>query len=261
MHYIFLIGFVAVAGVILALTVFFKIDKIEVTGNIRYNHNDIIEASGITAGENMLRLRVGEIEENLLQEFPYIESVRIRRRIPTAIEISVIQSIPAYAIRLEDGLSFITADGKLLETGSLLVPPELPVVKGLNVVGFSPGDDIALDPENSERLVMLRYLAAAAEKTSFGPITNVDLTNHLNMTTVYEARLVLVLGSESDLEYKLTFLKEIIADLHPDDHARLDASNAKDKRVLAKWGRVENGEFFATTAAGHDHIFLDDAGS
>jgi len=246
-HYAILLIFVLAAGVTLSLTVFFKIESIEVTGADRYDPDAIIAASGIEPGENLLRLPTGRIEERILEAFPYIASVRVERRFPPKVELLVTQSVPEGAVINGGEVALITLDGKLLERGDLLVPPELPVFRGISLMGYEPGEMIggADDPENEERLIMLRYLFMAAEKTGFEKITNVDVEDRLNMKMVYEARLILELGSEADMEYKLTFLSEVIADLGPDDQARLDASNAKDKRVLVKWGRVENGAFYA----------------
>ena len=255
LHYLILIAFIAAAGIILSMTVLFKVEKISVIGTNRYHPDEIIQASGITAGENLLRINTAGAEESIISQFPYVDSVRVGRRFPPAVEIRIVQSVPAYAAKLENGVALITGEGKLLESGDLLVPHDLPIVTGFDLSGFLPGENIGGLPENLERLVMIRYLIDAAEKTGFGAITNVDVTNRLNMTAVYEARLLLVLGSESDLEYKLTFLKEVIADLDPGDQARLDASGAKDKRVLVKWGRVEKGVFTASTSATYDEIF------
>ena len=256
LHYPVLITLVAAAGIALALTFLFRIETIRVIGSDRYSPSDIIEASGIIAGDNLLRLNSQEIEEAILGQFPYIESVRVRRRFPPAVQLVVTQSTPAYAVRTVRGIALITEEGKLLEVGETLIPPpDLPVITGLVTDGFSPGQRIDFDPENAERLVMLRYLYEAAENTAFGKITNVDVSNRLNMTLVYEDRLLLVLGSEADLEYKLTFLREVINDLKPDDQARLDASNSADRRILVKWGKLEDGRFIPYTIVGYDEIF------
>lgn len=44
------------AGVILALTVFFNINKITVSGDAVYSSEDIINASGISQGDNLIFL-------------------------------------------------------------------------------------------------------------------------------------------------------------------------------------------------------------
>lgn len=246
LHYLLLLVFLLGAGAVLSLTVFFKIEDVQVVGVDRYEPDDIVEASGIQVGDHLLRIPDDEIVDKLLGQFPYLETVKIARRFPPRVEIQVTQCVPQGAVIDEEGeIGLITMEGKLLERGDLFIPAELPLIKGLDLQGFAPGDMLGGEehPENQEKLWMLDYLFQAAQGIDFGPITNVDVTDRLNMKMVYEARLVLELGSEADMEYKLTFLSEVIADLGPEDQARLDATNVRNKRVRVKWGRVENGVF------------------
>ena len=52
--YLFLAIITVAVSVVLALTVFFKVDEIEVRGNSRYGAHTIIEHSGIKIGDNLL---------------------------------------------------------------------------------------------------------------------------------------------------------------------------------------------------------------
>ena len=46
----------AAAAIVAALTLFFKVDKVEVSGNIRYDAGEIIAASGVEQGDNLILL-------------------------------------------------------------------------------------------------------------------------------------------------------------------------------------------------------------
>ncbi len=247
LYYLLLLLFVTGAFAVLSVTVLFKVEEIGVTGVDRYEPDRLIAASGIRLGDNLLRIPATDVEAKLLADFPYLETVSVARRFPPRVEIIVTQCKPQAAVSGEGGtVSLITLDGKLLEKGRMTVPAGLPLVKGLETDGVSPGDLLGTEkerPENLEKLGMLRYLFEAAKATDFGPVTNVDVTDRLNMKMVHEARLVLELGSEADMEYKLTFLSEVMGRLGPEDEALLDATNARNKRILVKWGQVENGVF------------------
>ena len=247
LHYLLLLIFMLAAGVILSLTVFFQIEDVAVIGVDKYEPDDVVEASGVQVGDNLLRLDTQRIEQEMTKAFPYIESVRVERRFPPRVELIVTQSVPQAAAVASGEVVFITLEGKILERGDLLVPPELPIVRGLSLQGAEPGTWLGgeEDPENEERLVMLRYLFEAAENTGFTPMTNVDVRDRLNIKIIHEARLILELGSEADLEYKLTFLRSVIEnEIRPDAQALLDAANARDKQLIRKDGKVVNGEFF-----------------
>ena len=253
LHYLLLLIFVLSAGITLSMTVFFQIEEVVVTGGERYNPEAVVEVSGIAVGENLLRLRTGQIEEEILAAFPYIATVRVARRFPPRVELILTEYRPEIAVMDEDGeLAFLTLEGRVLDRGDLFLPPDLPFVRGISLGDHLPGQALGgrEDPENEERLVMLRYLFEAAEETDFIPITNVDVRDRLNMRIVHEARLVLELGSEADLHYKLTFLRHVIEnEIEPNAQARLDVSNVRERQLVRRDGRVEGGEFIPNEIA------------
>ena len=244
--YLILLIFVLAAGIALSMNAFFQIEDIAVIGSERYNEDQIIEVSGIAPGDNLLRLSSGQISQDIIYAFPYIATVNMRRRFPPRVEIIVTEHLPEMAVYENGELALITLQGKLLERGNRTSPAGLPVIRGLRLEGHQPGQMLggAHDPYNHERLVMLRYLFDAAYRVDFFPITHVDVSDRLNMRIVHEDRLVLELGSEADLEYKLTFLRHVIENkVEPDAQARLDISNARERRLVRRDGRVVDGRF------------------
>ncbi len=82
--------FVALAGaLVFGATVFFQVETVAVTGNARYKQEEIVAAAGIQTGDNLYRLNKNEIYRQVLQKLPYIESISIRRSLPSTIVIDV----------------------------------------------------------------------------------------------------------------------------------------------------------------------------
>lgn len=77
------------AAVVMALTLFFRVDTIEVTGTERYTEKDVIEASGIQLGDNLFLLNKYEAARSIAEQLPYIdiEDIRIRRELPDTLLI------------------------------------------------------------------------------------------------------------------------------------------------------------------------------
>ena len=233
-------------GITLLLTVLLEVEEILVTGAGRYQADEIITVSGIELGENLLRLSAGTVEEELLAAFPYLSAVQVRRRPPNTVEIVLTHYQPQATLLYHDGFTFIILGGKILERGAHEAPDGLPLVRGLSLADRQPGDILGgrEDPDNEERLIMLRLLLQAAQNTGFPPITDVDLRDRLNIRVIHEDRLLLELGSEADLEYKLTFLNHIIQnEISPTAQASLDASGARNRRIVRRDGVMVNGEF------------------
>lgn len=223
LHFLVLIFFFLAIGTILSFTVLFKIQEVRVTGTDKYAPDEVAQASGIVLSENLLRIHKAEIEKKLLSQFPYIQSVQIKRKLPPAVELEITQCIPVGAIKTGDEVTLIDREGKVLEKGVIMLPAELLLIKGIDTAGVSPGAYLA--ESQSEKLVMLRYILDAIEESEFKNITNVDLTDRLNIRVMYENRILLELGSEADMIRKLQLIAYVLKNsIAPDAKGTLDAS-------------------------------------
>ena len=78
-------------AVVAALTLFFRVDRIEVTGTERYTEDEVIAASGIDIGDNLYLLNKYDAARSIADALPYIdiEDIRIRRELPDTLLIDV----------------------------------------------------------------------------------------------------------------------------------------------------------------------------
>ncbi len=87
--------------------------------------------------------------------------------------------------------------------------------------------------EEAHSFQILTNLAAAIQETSFGNITLVDFSDPLNMMVVYENRVIVELGSQVDLAYKLQFVQHVLEnDLGTGFEGILDASIASSAKEI-----------------------------
>lgn len=239
LHYILIAAFVLSVGAALSLTVFFKIEKVEVAGNTKYPPQEIIAASGIQPGQNLFRVHGDQVSEKLTQQFAYIESVKVEYRLPPRVVLKITQATPLGALESGEGeYILISREGKVLEKNTGEPEGRYPLVKGVDVGEAQVGS--TLGAEAKERLRMLTYLVDALESTGFPDVTEVDLTDRLNMQIVYQDRLLIQLGSEGDLEYKLQFVTYALENSVEDGfEGVLDASIPKELHILPKEIRAE----------------------
>ena len=88
-----LLSVVVISGAIVAaLTLFFKVETITVSGTTEYSSEEIITASGIQQGDNLFLLNKYEIYESILEKLPYVSSVSISRKLPDTLLIEVTDS-------------------------------------------------------------------------------------------------------------------------------------------------------------------------
>ena len=101
----------AAAAVIVACVVFFRVNTIEVVGNVRYTAEEIIEASGIKMGDNLITLAGGRVSAAIRAQLPYVEGVTLQRAYPDGLVIRVTERVAAASVDSAEGRWLISAQG------------------------------------------------------------------------------------------------------------------------------------------------------
>lgn len=64
-------------------------DTVVVTGTQRYTQQEVIDATGIKTGDNLFLMNKYDVAQNIVGELPYIEEIRINRKLPDTLLIQV----------------------------------------------------------------------------------------------------------------------------------------------------------------------------
>ena len=199
----------------LAVTIFFKIDSIEITATEHYTEDELISASGIEIGDNLFTFRTSKVEKELLEKYPYLASVSVTRSLPSKLVIKAVDSVPAAAVNLASGgYCLIDENGKLLEQAST-VPEGIPTVTGVTVSDMAEGKYLT---DNSKSEILVDITKVLKEKNI---ISNVNFINVSCITDVrmgYLGRLDVRLGQADKLKEKIQMLVHIAEnELSPSD--------------------------------------------
>ena len=199
----------------LAVTIFFKIDSIEITATEHYTEDELISASGIEIGDNLFTFRTSKVEKELLEKYPYLASVSVTRSLPSTLVIKAVDSVPAAAVNLTSGgYCLIDENGKLLEQAST-VPEGIPTVTGVTVSDMAEGKYLT---DNSKSEILVDITKVLKEKNI---ISNVNFINVSCITDVrmgYLGRLDVRLGQADKLKEKIQMLVHIAEnELSPSD--------------------------------------------
>lgn len=204
-----------VVAAFLAVTIFFKIDNIEVTATEHYTKDELISASGIEVGGNLFTFRTSAIEKKLLEKYPYLASVSVERSLPNTLVIKAMDSAPAAALTLASGgYCLIDEKGKMLEQ-ILTIPEEIPTVTGVTVNDIVEGQYI----DNNAKSELLVSITKELKEKNI--IANVDFINVSCVTDVrigYMGRLDVRLGQADKLKEKIQMMIHIVEnELSPSD--------------------------------------------
>ena len=101
-----------IVALTLGATVFFQVETVVVSGNSRYTQGEVVEASGIQIGDNLYRLNKIQISQQLLQTLPYLETVSIRRSLPSTLVIQVTEWQAVARVEAPDSSSLQQSSGE-----------------------------------------------------------------------------------------------------------------------------------------------------
>ncbi len=231
LHYILLFLFLSVTGVILSLTVFFNIETIEVQGSEIYTEEEILSYLEIREGDNLLRIDTGQAEEALLQGLTKADSVNVSRSFPNALRVTVTDGKPSAQLENAGKYYVISQSGRILSVGDAPETGSGILISGVDLTGAAEGEYVgnvqqrlweeasALaeeqkepEPEKPESVQNLKTFFAALKNAQYSRVTAVDLSDDLSLTLYWDNRIQILLGSFSELEYKLSFAKTLLTD-------------------------------------------------
>lgn len=221
---IFFLGILLVAA-LLALTVFFRVDTISVEGASKYRAEELVAGMDVKQGDNLYLFNKVKVSDALMERFPYLETVQIRRHLPNALVVTVTECSAAAAVPCDGGYVFISAQGKVLEQSA--ADNGLPVVVGMTLSGATPGRMLSADAsdETAALLKLLQNLDAADMLSGLSFLNLSDLTDiHIG----YQDRFDIQVGAADELAYYLRFAQTVIDErLSPSDigHLYWDAQN------------------------------------
>ena len=192
------------AAVVLACVVFFRVNSVEVMGNVRYTAEEIIEASGIKTGDNLVGLSRSRVSAAICTKLPYVENVNIKKVLPDGVVLRVSERVAAASVESAEGRWLISAQGKLLEkdTGAA----KSVAISGLTAVGPYPGGMIQVAEEDENTLNYVTQLLAQLESHGWlAQCTALDCSAVTSMTLDYGIYQVkLPRGGDYDYCLRLT---------------------------------------------------------
>ncbi len=203
---------VAVVGVTMCFTFLFNIDEIVVSGeSVTYSPAEIVESSGIRAGDNLLRLDCKKAEQKILDERLYVETAEVHRDFPSTLRINVTRCIPAYNIQYANGVLLVSRKGKILADNNFYTDTEnIPVIYGFEPADTTPGRPLVSSNDNKNEV--FKQFISRFDHDDNTTISSVDITNEYAITVSYRSGLLFKMGNWSDVEYKLDLAQAAMED-------------------------------------------------
>lgn len=250
------------AALTVGATVFFQLEQVVVVGNQRYTAQEVEQASGLQAGDNLFRLNKYEIKNEILRKLPYVEGVNIVRHLPSTIQITVYEwdavariqytplpegtaveeepaekepaeeepveepeggeAEPEEQGSIQEGVAWLISVG-----GKLLEPaPEdsqAILVSGLSALSPKAGTMLAVPQVQQDKLdALLTLLETLEARETLALVSEIDLTSAAQVKMRYEDRFWVKLPMNGDFTYCLRALEEVVRQRAPNEKGTMD---------------------------------------
>ena len=190
-------------GVVIVLTMFFNINEITITGDTIYAADEIINASEVNVGDNLIFVSKKKINNKVTETLPYVGSVKVKRHLPTGLELVVTKTDATFAVTQDGYFTLLNEKGKVLEANTEFIGENITLLNLGNIISANVGQDIEL--ESKDLLDKLIEVQTACNESGLKDISSIDLSDIYNIKLTYQGRITLELGetNKANLEKKL----------------------------------------------------------
>lgn len=213
--YFFLVLIVVLGvGVLLSVTLLFNVKKINVNDDgVNYSKDNIIKASGIDIGDNMVRLDADAAEKRILSSMIYVEEAEINKKYPDTLEITLKKCVPSANAEHEGGILLLSPKGKILENVSE-AQADLMLVKGLDLTSFNQGEYIT--SEDEQKIYIYNEILNALKSCKNSNVVSIDMTDKYDIIINYDNRINFEAGNQNEIAYKIKLADTVLKDIKED---------------------------------------------
>jgi len=248
----FLLRLATVVAVVLAfvlgMSIFFRAEKVTVSGAEKYTPWEIREASGIGDSDGLLGISEAKISARIRTKLPYVETVRVGIKLPDTVNIEITELDAVYAIEGDQNTWWLMdAEGRIVDQTNTAAA--YTQILGVKITGAVVGEPaVALEPETEEPQestgeatgptiptlptvparqqleAALQILAALEANGILGSVEEVDVSDIKQLSMWYGSRYHVTLGDTGRLEYKVSAMKAAIQKMGEYQNGYLDVS-------------------------------------
>ena len=202
--------------ILVGISAFLRVNYFIVNSSGIYSAEQIIEASGVSRGNNLLYMNTQSVSQKIKNELPYVSTVEIDKQLPDTLVITITESVPVAYLIYEGDMVVIDSSGRVLEraamgsnlNGTVTVNNErLIEVRGVIINNAVIGRQLRSEPGLESILSTMQTVLITMEREGLtGDIDYLDVSNINNIFFGYRGIYRIILGGTTDLRTKLNRL-------------------------------------------------------
>jgi cell division protein FtsQ len=229
----------------------FALREVIVNGAKRLTSESVITESGLQMGENLVSMDLEKVKERIEQD-PWIDHAILRRKLPSTIELDVVERAPVAIASLANGTYLATADGVCFKRVEGSDPSDFPVITGLG--------DVANDSDSaSKEIAKAIELSREIERVGLygGHVEELAIEDDGGISAVIGSRGVRLVFGDDNFRSKVQKALKIEYELAR-RHARattifLDDDEHKDRVVVRLLAALPEAEVTTEASAKSAH--------
>lgn len=213
----------------------FAIECINVSGNKNISEEEIISASGIIYGQNIMKIDKFSIKEEI-SKMPYVKNIVIKRNWPNQVNMVIeekksVAEVPFYGSKV-----LIDEEGYILEVITDNATTDFVVIEGISVSGITTGTKLECDKKEilESYLEMLKIFN---NNDMLSKVRKLTILNEEYLIHLEDGHVAKIGDNIDNLQYKILLLKEIIE--RETNAAYIDLSNLDMIVTKPVWGMFD----------------------
>lgn len=232
-HFAYALIFITIAASATAVfaTTVLKVKTIMVSGKTAYTAAQIITASGIKPGQNLLSVDKQKVNGNICSDLPNILNVKTQLQLPKTVMLEVTQDMPQYVVKAADKYAFLDKDFKVISLNAdANNRGDAQLLDGVQVANAMVGRPVVFKDKSATKTIA--GLFSAFKSAGIGKIEEINISNQYEISALYDNRITIHIGTSLGLKEKLRMANEVLTTkISASDKGDLDVSS-DDKTAI-----------------------------
>ena len=217
---------VVVLAAIFVMSVFFRVEDIQVVGNTHYTAEEIIRAVDIEEGDNLFFFDRFAAVGRAFSKLPYIEAVTVERTLPNKVVITVEETTALAYLQLGEEKWTLDHNCKVLGKAAEGEEASLLPVVGMHPGTLMIGEIMQTEDGSTESIEYLAEVLDQIEARGMADqVTRIDFSDPNSPEFDYGGKYTVVLGKRDKVEYKFGMFVTVLGMLKEGDVGVIDVSN------------------------------------
>ena len=201
---------------LICVAVFFKAKNIVITGNNLYSSEELLNAISFRdEAPNLFAVGENAVETRITAKYPYIKDVKLTRKLPSTLIITVYEDAPIYYTDILGEYFVMTSELRITQRYKVksLMEEEHPELLHISLPTVSYAIvGRTLEFNRDANYDYITELLRAINASEIGERVNyLDASDKFHISLVIDSgAFKLMLGDNTDLETKLTFARQVI---------------------------------------------------